>query len=194
MSRVVVMTVVTTLLATHSYVPWSSFTRFTIVRLPSLRNTRVSGGNVPSAWKEKKIQVWTPVHILVITINTKRPEKDDHDFVGNSLNAILSKNFCFKFHWNLFLIFKETLNQHWYSLWIGMEHVTSSPKTKDHPVQQCISRSQWVKLLAWVWLQFEVREHGKVKLYTTEKEMLIFSSLASLEVFIHSLITWMLFT
>ena len=83
MSRVVVMTVVTTLLATHSYVPWSSFTRFTIVRLPSLRNTRVSGGNVPSAWKEKKI----PVH-LYIFLSSQLTQRDLRKMTMTLLAAV----------------------------------------------------------------------------------------------------------
>ena len=66
---------------------------------------------------------------------------------SNAFSWMKIYEFCFIFHWTLFLMLKSTIFQHWFRYWLGADQATS------HYL------NQWWKStrIFWKWLSFDLR-------------------------------------
>ena len=72
-----------------------------------------------------------------------------HISFPNVFSCMKIYEFCFRFHWSLFLRFQLTIFQHWFRLWLG-HRIGAKPLPESTTVNLlmhiCVTWPQWVKV------------------------------------------------
>ena len=118
----------------------------------------IPGWPVNSPHKGPVTRKMFPFHDVIMGWPFSHQPKESPGALSNAFYWIKVYDFCLIFHWSWILRSKSTIFQfqHWLRWWLGVDKPLSDPMIVSLLTHRCVTRSQRVKVISWIWLLFHV--------------------------------------